>query len=144
MKKFNKVITVEMEVDFIAGMLLESLRPELAHRELICETIVGRMLNDGSLSYLHNSLAGYPHEINFKVGDVVRNEKSEVSTYGFWTAESIQGKNTVRKTITEATIAEINIYSDKKLRIVYEVPDSSGGTETRTQWVRHTDWNLVP
>lgn len=142
MKQFNQVITVEVPVNAIANQLLESMYPDFKHKELVTEAIIGRMMNDGSLSYLYNSLNGYPCNIDFQVGDEVSSREG-FRTYGYWTPESIEQNNSCYGSVKSGTIVEINEYSDKKLCILYSVPNKDGSFSTNTQWVKHTEWNKV-
>jgi hypothetical protein len=142
MKNFNKVITVEVSVDSIANLLLDSMSTEFKHRESVVESIVGRMMNDGSLSYLYNSLNGYSSAIDFQVGDVVSSING-FRTYAYWTQESIDSNNTVYGSVYEGRIVEINEFADKKIRLEYTVPNKKGGFDTNTQWLSHTEWNKV-
>ncbi len=142
MKNFNQVVTVQVSVDSIANQLLDSMSSDFKHRELVAESIIGRMLNDGSLSYLYNSLNGYPTTIDFEVGDIVSSVDG-FRTYGYWTPESIHQNSTCYGAVKNGKIIEINEYSDKKIRIEYQVPNKKGEMDTNTQWVNHTEWNRV-
>jgi len=142
MKNFSQVITVEVSVNSIANLLLDSMSPEFKHRENVVESIVGRMMNDNSLSYLYNSLNGYSTSIDFQIGDEVKCS-DRFRVYGYWTPESIEQSNTVYGSVESARVIEINEYSDKKIRIEYLVPNKKGGHDTCTQWVSHTEWNRV-
>jgi len=140
MKNFNQVITVEVSVNSIANLLLDSMSPEFKHRENVVESVISRMLNDGSLSYLYNSLNGYSSAIDFQVGDVVSSING-FRAYAYWTQESIDSDNTVHSSVYEGRIVEINEFANKKIRLEYTVPNKKGGFDTNTQWVSHTDWN---
>ena len=59
LKKFNASIQIEIEVDMIAQQLLEAMDPAFKHSTIVVESIVGRMMQDNSLSFLYNSLNGY-------------------------------------------------------------------------------------
>lgn len=142
MKHFNQIITVEVPVNAIANMLLDSMNPEFKHKELVVEAIVGRMLNDNSLTFLYNSLNGYPCEIDFQVGDTVRSNTG-LQVYAYWTPESIEKNNTCYGIVTEATIVEVDPYRDDKLRIEYNLPNKKGGFDKADKWVKHTNWNRV-
>ena len=75
MKRFNKTITVEIQVDSIAQQLLSTINPEFKHREELVESIIGTALNSNSMLYIYNSLNGFTNDINFAVGDTVFCEK---------------------------------------------------------------------
>lgn len=142
MKQFNEVISVEVPVQAIANMLLDSMSPEFKHREIVTEAIVGRMMADNSLTFLYNSLNGYPCNIDFQVGDNVKNNNG-FQVYGYWTAESIEQNNSVYGYIYDALVLEIDVYRDDKLRIEYKIPNKKGGFDTNTRWVKHAAWNKI-
>lgn len=141
MKRFNKVITIEVSVDSIAEQLLDTISPEFKHREILAEAIIGRMERDNSLSYLYNSLNGYPCDIDFKIGDEVRTE-NPMRIYGYWTLESIEKNDSIYNDVYTAKVVEINPYADEKLKIQFDVPGKTGQLTPQTKWVRHTDWNI--
>lgn len=143
MKKFNKIISIEVQVDSIAQLLLDNLNPEFKHKEIVAEAIVGRMMNDGSLSFLYNSLNGYPCDINFKIGDELITE-SPLRVYGHWTPESIEKNDTVYGNVSQVKICDINPYADNKLCIEYQVPNRKGELVRQTQWVNHLNWSKIP
>lgn len=142
MKKFNEVISIQVPVDSIAQKLLDAVNVDFKHREILAEAIVGRMMNDGSLSYLYNSLNGYPCSIDFEIGDELYSDKG-FRTYGYWTPESIEQNNSVHGTVNTARVIAIDPYRDNKLQIQYQVPNKKGEYDTDTQWVSHTNWNKV-
>jgi len=142
MKNFNQVITVQVSVNSIAQQLLDTMSPDFKHRELVTESIIGRMFNDGSLSYLYNSLNGYSASIDFQIGDEVSSADG-FRTYGYWTPESIEKGDTCLGYVKSGRVVEINEYSDKKIKIECQVPNKKGGFDVNTQWVNHLDWNRV-
>ena len=141
MKKFTEVISIEVPVQSIADLLLSNMHPDFAHKEIVAESIVGRMMTDNSLSYLYNALNGYPCSIDFNVGDEVYSEFDRLTVYGYWTPESIERNDTVLGTITAARVVEINPYKNAKLRIEFYVPNKKGGQDIKSEWVKHTNWN---
>jgi hypothetical protein len=141
MKKFTEVINIEVPVQSIAELLLNNLHPDFRHKEIVAESIVGRMMNDNSLGYLYNALNGYPCNIDFEVGDEVYSEQSNLRVYGYWTAESIERNDTVMEAIYAGRVVEINPYKNAKLRIEFEVPNKKGGFDTKSEWVNHKYWN---
>ena len=142
MKKFNQVISIEVAVDTIADLLLANMNPDFKHKEIVAEAIVGRMMNDSSLSFLYNSLNGYPCTIDFKVDDEIKAVKP-MRIYGFWTPESIANNDSCYGDVLDAKIIEINVYSNQKLNIEYLVPDKKGVMQKQTKWVNHTEWNKI-
>ena len=143
MKNFNKVITVEVSVDSIANQLLQTLSPEFKHREMVTEGIIGRMLSSDmhGLSILYNSLNGFTQEIDFQVGEVVKVEN--LNFYGYWFANTDGNLKESREKVSEGVVKSIDIYSDKKIELEFNVPDSKGQMKTNTQWVSHTNCSKI-
>lgn len=134
MKNFKKVIRIEIEANQIAQMLLDQMNPEFKHVEIVVESIIGAS-TDMSLSLLYNALNGHSAEINFKVGDCVLPE--EFKAYGYWTQESISAGNSIRQQIESATVVEIDLYKEEKLKIEYMAPNSKGVLEKNSTWMSH-------
>lgn len=142
MKKFTETISIEVPVQSIADLLLSNMHPDFAHKENVAEAIVGRMMNDNSLTYLYNALNGYPCSVDFQIGDVIKSEKG-FYTWGYWTEESIEANDTVQGFVNVGKIVEINPYKNAKLKIEFNVPNKKGGHDVRYEWVKHTDWSRV-
>lgn len=132
MKKFNKEIQVTVSVDSIANQLLEQLNPEFKHREIVAESIIGRMVSadENGLSVLYNTLNGYTQDIDFKVDEEVLLDN--VVHYGSWNGE---GEKSEYKEIKSAKIVDIDLYADKKVCIEYPV---SWSDEPHRNWIDHT------
>jgi hypothetical protein len=130
MKSFNQVITVKVSVDTIAKNLLNQINSDFKHRELIVESIIGGMLNEDVLGYLHNSLNGYTEEINFKVGDKVKTDRGGIMHY--------VGND--RKEFNQGTVKDIDHYKRNKLLIEVQLPDESYYSE----WCNHVYWDVIP
>jgi hypothetical protein len=139
MKKFNKVIQVEVSLDTIAQNLLSTMNEAFPHRELVVENIIGSS-DAHQLSLLYNSLNGYTNEIDFNVGDIIK--PTNVTSYGYWTEEDVNAGSTSCKAIEEAEIIEINIYAPEKLRIKYVTPRKDGTMNVNKTWIRHTECEL--
>ena len=120
MKKFKAQIQVTIEVDRIAEHLLSTINPELAHKEMIVESIIGSLVHEGKLHYLYNALHGYSNDINFKVGDMVN------VTETYYHDDS-------RQPIGQSQIVDIDIYRDNKLLVKYH--DLKGREQLK--WVYH-------
>jgi hypothetical protein len=143
MNKFNATISVIVSVDSIANNLLDQMNPAFKHRELVVETLIGRMLSQdkSALSRLYNALNGYLDDINFQVGDVVVTE--DVTAYGYW-EEPVPGtRQQSRKKVAHATVVEINKHADHTLKVSFEVPKKDGTMELETQWTRHTECKML-
>ena len=71
MKKFNQIISVEVDVDQIAENLLAQFPADYKHREIVTEAIIGSSISNGGIEFVYNALNGYKNEINFAVDDMV-------------------------------------------------------------------------
>ncbi len=135
MKRFNEVITVEVSVDAIAEQLLNAMSKEYLHAELVTETIIGNLLrNKGeSISQVFNALNGYTNEIDFSVGDMlIANEHAYTHVpKDDGTFEEVYQK------IGLCTIEDIDLYSNKKLKVSYEYTTKDGKVQTRTSQISH-------
>lgn len=145
MKSFNKTITVEVTVDSIANKLLAMMNPDEKHSDLVVETIIGSAIalpkqGDLLLSNLYNSLNGYTNEIDFEIGEQVKCEY-EVYTYQRTENDTYSRRNRV---IGDCTIEQLDIYSDRKIKVSYECLNSKGENIVETQWVKHTQCNKLP
>ena len=141
MKKFNKVITIEVAVDSIAEQLLSTLSPDFKHRELVVEAIIGAGVDKNTLSYVYNALNGFSPEIDFKVGDVVRSEHTE---WMYPTEESRTKRNSVSTEIGECKVIAIDLFTKDKLKVEYVYQNIEGKTDLNTTWVSHTKCSKVP
>lgn len=144
MKQFNQVISIEVSVDSIANNLLSQFKEDFKHKELVTEAIIGRALavDNGMLSTVFNALNGFDGSINFQIGDVVR--PKELYAYGYWTPESIEKGSSVHAYIESAKVVDINLYSDKKLKLEYSVPQKDGKFKTETEWYSHRKCDKIP
>jgi len=71
MKKFNQIISVEVDVDNIAENLLAQFPADYKHRELLTETIIGATMDNGGIELIYAALNGYKNDIDFAVDDMV-------------------------------------------------------------------------
>lgn len=133
MRKFNKIITIQIEADQIASTLLSKIDDKFAHAENVVESIIGTM-NEHGLSMLFNALNGYSPEVDFEVGQEV--ELRNFETYGYWTKDSIEQGNTVRGTVKTGVIKDIDLYSTEKLEIEFSIPTKEG-FRTERKWMSH-------
>lgn len=126
MKKFNESVEFSLSADFVAQMMLDVMAPDAKHRELIVETLIGRMLsNDKSaLGLLATSLFGIKREMNFVVGEeVVYNET-------YYDRQLKENRN-----CGKATIMEIQEYSDMPILVRYKrnvINESGDSVEKET------------
>lgn len=136
MKKFNKVIKVEVSVDEIAVRVLDTMSDMFPHRELLVESMFATA-TDHQIGLMFNALNGYLPNINFEIGQMIA--PNNLEEYGNW-----QGPDNARtqELVQEAEIVNIDLYAIKKLQIKYMVP-SKEGYDTMTKWVSHVDCQLV-
>jgi hypothetical protein len=152
MKKFNKTITVEVEVDAIAEMLLKSMAPDYRHGEMLTEAIIGTSLEKKTIDLIYNALNGYTNEINFKIDDVVSSTEDthysyvEVPVESPANPEMAQQRKWQHKNVPtiNAVVVDINIYADKKLQVEYDTYDSTGKVSRTKEWVNHRSYTIVP
>lgn len=98
MKKFNKTINIEVEVDAIAQQLLGVMSADSKHKEVIVEAIIGTGLHNSSLNVIYNALNGHRPSVNFELGEhVICSQKT-------W-------KDSSREPIGECLICDIDEYS---------------------------------
>jgi hypothetical protein len=138
MKKFNKSITIEVEIDHIAEKLLNNFSDTSNHKELIVESIIGSMIssNNQSLNILYNALNGYTNEIDFVINEPV---KVDLKVYGFWTTKSKEDNESVMGRVTNAIIKDINLYTQDKLLVEYDIPRKDGSNMKQQKWINHRD-----
>ena len=134
MKKFNKIITVEVSVDSIANLLLQSLAPDFKHKELVAEAVIATSLESNNLSYVYNALNGYSAEIDFKLGDEVMCSEKE---YQYANGEQSRVELGLCKVIA------INLYVSNKLTVEYQYQCKDGSFKTETRHVNHTNCNKI-
>lgn len=138
LKRFNKVINIEISVDSIAEKLMETIKEDNPHKEIIVNAIIGNLEAEGRLGQLYNSLNGWEDKLDFEVGQMV----NCIDTIWDYTENDdidgvIQGDSTSRP-IGVAKIIEINEYSNnRQLKLEYEILTKKGDSETRREWVHH-------
>ena len=141
MKKFNKIITVEVSVDSIAEQLLSTMSPDFKHKELVVEAIIGTGVDKGTLSYVYNALNGFSPEIDFKVGDAIVTGQTE---YMYKTEESRTTRNSKPAAMEDCIVVGIDLYSPTKLNVEYTYYNQDGTTKRSTTWLKHTVCNKTP
>ena len=134
MKKFNKYVSIQVDVDSIANKLLGMFNKDEKYAEIVTESIIGNLFAKNRLSGLFNSMNGYTTDINFKEGDIV---KPEMKVYGYWTKESIEKDLICQGEVVTATIIAIDEYADNTLTIEYKVPKLDGTLRTNSSTIHH-------
>jgi hypothetical protein len=132
MKRFNKVITIEVSVDSIAEQFLAAIDPEFKHRELLAEAAIATALEKGTLGYFYNALNGYSAEVNFKAGDKI------ICTEAKYFRKEPGGEDS-RQQLGNCTVLEVNEYADNKLKVQYTSYTSGGSARQSEEWVKHTN-----
>lgn len=136
MKKFNKTIQVEFEVDYVANQFLNTLKEDLPHRELIAETVVGTLLERDGLSNLLSSMNGWKKEYEVEVGKTYSIAVKDLRLYN---VDKTKGER------TNVQVDEINEYknSTRKIKVsgLYYQEGSSKVKEF-SEWVEPTDLSL--
>jgi len=142
MKRFNKTINVEVEVDSIAEKLLSMFNKDEKHSEITTEAIIGNLVAKERISDLYNAMHGYTSKLNFQVGEVVITEN--LTCWCYPTEESrIKGSSESMK-IDQATIVDIDEYADRQLKVSYFAPNKKGNEEERSEWVRVKNCSKIP
>lgn len=137
MKLFKETITIEIEVDAIAQLLLATFKEDNAHRELLTETIIEVMHHDTRLGMLYNSLNGMSLHLDFEIGQHVISS----STYsGYVERDSLETKlydADYKLIIGKAAIIAIDIYKDSDIKLSWQGIGSNGVPKEYTAWVHH-------
>ena len=135
--KFNKEITVTVDVDQIFNRLVDTFPADYKHKELVSHAIVGTAINNGGIGYVYNALNGYSPELDFAIGDMVicssKRRREVIRTEGE-KSQRIIGE------IGACKVIGIDLYRDDKLQVEFE-QDNYNGTakEKDTEWVSHKD-----
>jgi len=137
MKKFNQTISVQVEVDTIAQMLLASMDKTFKHSESVVEAIIGSSLEASNIGYVYNALAGFTNEINFKEGDKVICTETAYMYVNTGTDEAPKFERKECQ-IGECVVKEVNLYRNSKLSVSFNNLDSRGMVFTDTRNVKHT------
>ena len=115
--KFNKEITVTVDVDQIFNRLVDTFPADYKHKELVSHAIVGTAINSEGIGYVYNALNGYSPELDFVIGDtVICSEKHRrVCTRnedGSWNKDWAE--------IGECVVVDIDYYAKDKLKVQYQ------------------------
>jgi hypothetical protein len=133
MKKYDQVISIEIEVNAIAQMLFNSLNPEFKHKDNVVDAIISPALANGSIGFIYNALSGFTPEIDFKVDDLV-----VCTDEVYYTAAGEASRKD--HPIGNCKVIEIDLYSKEKLKVEYQYnidKNDKVETVTNTKWVNH-------
>ena len=136
MKKFNKVVSVDMNADAITEMFLNSQAFLFDNKEAFIECIVGTAIEKGTLGTILGGFMGVTPKCNHAVGTEIN---CSGYTYDYTTAESIEKNDSVRRVIGIATIIDTDPYADKCYHIEYGKINSKGDFYMYSEWVRERD-----
>lgn len=143
--KFNKTITIEVDVDDIHKRLQDTFPEDYKHKDILSHAIVGSAVEYGGIGFIFNALNGLPNEIDFKVGEfIVCKEIERIANVYDWTGDSKVYQDSKVLEIGECEIVEINVYARDKIKVKF-VQDAfrKDATEEKTIWVSHkncTQW----
>ena len=132
MKKFNKVVSVDMSADVIAEMFLNSQAFLFENKEAFIETVIGTCLEKGTLGTVLGGFLGVVPKCHFELDTVVY---CTAQTYDYSTKESQENNDSVSREIGEATIIGLNPYAYECYQILYVKYKSDGSIFMYEQWV---------
>jgi len=136
MKKFNKVVSVDMSADSVAKMFLDSQAFLFENKETFIEAIVGTAIEKGTLGTIIMGFMGTSPTCKYPVTtEVICNGY----TYDYSTIESIENNDSVRRVIGIATIIDADPYADKCYHIEYWKTNNKGEAYLYSEWVRERD-----
>ncbi|HEY4065164.1 MAG TPA: hypothetical protein VGM30_24850 [Puia sp.] len=142
MKKFNKIITMEVSVDRVAEKLLKSIDPSSPHAELIAETTIGILVERGGIGYLLDSLNGWKEEIDIKEGTIYLINGKHLELHGFDTDKNMEENKLTRESLFEVEALQVSEFRDNKDKILvsysYWMANRSLPQKS-TAWVNHMD-----
>lgn len=135
MKRFNKTIMVEMEVDVIAQQLRSMFKEDSAHADTVVEQIIGRAEHQDKalIGRIVGAMNGFKRDLIAEVG--VTYPCKDLTAWGYWTEESRLNGNTVRQSVDSAKVIAIDEFSDTPLQISFPCPDSKGVLKDVTMWI---------
>lgn len=131
LKKFDKVITVEVSVDMIASQLMKAMDNNNPHAALLVNTIIGSSLSTGKIGFIYNALNGWNDEINITIGKEYMVEGKFLDMYNAASGE--------KESSHIVTVTEIDEYRDgDKIAVSYSyMNNTNGGQKSSSCWVDH-------
>lgn len=129
MPKFNQELQVTVDVDMVAQQLLNTMKEDNPHRELLTYNIVGHLKEVGKLGSIFSALAGYHKEINAVVGKTYECLGSDLDrTYNNAMPRAEWDKKKV-----QVTVLEINPFTLNSVKVSFQYEQTSGDkTVTQT------------
>lgn len=140
MKRFNKKVRVDIDVDAVAQKLLSVLHPDYENRENLTEAIISFSLDKDTVAELYTAMNGYVPTSDFNIGDTVL---CTHVTYQFKTEESREKRDSQPAELGVSTVVDTNLYSRTPLQVEYDYHQRDGSTCKQKAWVsadtcRHT------
>lgn len=135
MKKFNKEISITVQVDAIANKLLDTFKDDNPHKEMLTELIIGSTLSSGHIGFLYNNLNGWVNELDFKAGDAIT---AEATHYSYVKSDDVTHTALEQKRVPVglAQVVEVDILRNgSELRIEFTSIKSDGSSEVKDMWV---------
>ena len=140
MKKFNKIIAVQVSVDSIAEKLFNEVNEKFAHRDLLVESIIGSS-NERQLGFIYNSLNGYSNDVNYTVGQQVICTET---VYDYSEMNEDGSRTEVRRPLGVVTVVGVDPYAERQLTVEYDFMKSNGTTDKRIKDVYASSCKDVP
>lgn len=132
MKKFNKVVSVDMSADSVAKMFLDSQAFLFDNKETFIECIVGTAIEKGTLGTIIMGFMGTVPECPLHVGQEVWCSNS---IWDYYTDNSRESGHSESRDVGFATIVGVNPYARECYQIQFNKTKSSGDIYLSTDWV---------
>ena len=133
MKKFDKVITVEVSLDSIAHNMLSKMDKSVINASEIVETILETIPLE-KVQYLYNALNGFSNEINVKVGELFY--CNHLVYHPNHPTVKSEGRKDCYMPVGNCVVTDVNLYSNDKVQIECDFWNRNGMQKERF-WVRH-------
>lgn len=147
MKKFNQTISVEVQVDSIAEMLLEKISDVFPNREEMAETVILMGMQSDCLDKVYNNLLGFTnYPENLEVGMTVNCTETY---YGgmLMNPERIEGEPAKWESkyipIGTCVITEINPIRKDNVQVTFLGFTRQGEQRANLQWVNHKSLQIL-
>lgn len=132
MKKFNKTASVDISVDAIAEMFMNSQAVNFTNAETFIEAIIGTSLEKGTLGIIIAGFMGVLPKCELPINS---NVYCSHSVWDYHTESSIEHGNSESRDIGNCTIVDVNPYAKECYKIQFTRTRSNGKTYTDVMWV---------
>jgi hypothetical protein len=133
MKKYNRTVNINVDVDAVAQKLLSTMDLQYPHRETLTEAIIGFGLDKDTIPQIYQALNGYVPTCDFSIGDIVLCTET---TYQYKTPESREKRDSQRSELGVCTVVDINLYADNPVEVEYDYYSLDGSTSKQRSWVK--------